>query len=383
LGNGDPVYNQTSPVAVADLTGARLTTTAVAVAAGSGATCAVLASGASECWGDNEQGQLGNSSFADQSTPAGVSGLTGGTPASAVSLGHVVATQPALPGVPSAVAGQSYSTTTIELSWSAPENDGGADITDYALEYRVVGAPGELEWVRVSHQHGATTTTLIEGLTSGATYAFRVAAITAAGQGAWSEESASVRTLRVPGTPGTPVIVSRTSTSITIRWSEASANGSAPVLYDVQYRAGSGSWSMLERADSSARTATATGLRAGSSYTFRVRAVTQAGWGAWSAVSAAAVAAGKPGLPGAVTASPTRRPGQLLVTWTASAANGAPSVRYEVAWRGRGDWSAPVRAQGRTYLITGLTKGVYAVRVTAITVEGSTPAIRTGINLPK
>jgi len=219
-------------------------------------------------------------------------------------------------------------------------------------------------------------------LTSGATYAFRVAAITAAGVGAWSEESASVRTLRLPGAPGTPGVLTRSPTSITMRWAEANANGSPVAVYQVQYRAGTGAWITLDRGDPLSRTATFTNLRTGASYTFRVRAGSMAGDGPWSPVSAAVVAAGKPGAPGALTAAPTKKPGQLLLTWTAAAANGAPPVRYEVSWRGRGEWSAPVRAQGRSYLITGLAKGVYSVRVTAITAEGSMAAVRGGVRVP-
>jgi alpha-tubulin suppressor-like RCC1 family protein len=61
------------PVAVGGLTGA------VALAAGYGHTCAVLADGTMRCWGENREGQLGNGTTADPGTPhpVTVSGITG------------------------------------------------------------------------------------------------------------------------------------------------------------------------------------------------------------------------------------------------------------------------------------------------------------------
>ncbi len=50
-------------------------TDAVAVAAGSGQSCAVLTSGTVRCWGNNNQGQLGNNSTTDSLVPVTVDGL--------------------------------------------------------------------------------------------------------------------------------------------------------------------------------------------------------------------------------------------------------------------------------------------------------------------
>ncbi|WP_416208860.1 RCC1 domain-containing protein [Chloroflexus sp.] len=73
-----------TPIAVSGLTGA------VAIAAGSAHTCAVLANGSARCWGNNDNGQLGNGTTTDRLTPVAVSGLTGAI-AIAAGLEHTCA----------------------------------------------------------------------------------------------------------------------------------------------------------------------------------------------------------------------------------------------------------------------------------------------------
>ncbi len=73
VGLGDHVY-QTTPVAVSGLASGA---SALASSAVSLHNCAVV-SGAAQCWGDNEAGELGNGSIIDSSIPVAVNGLTAG-----------------------------------------------------------------------------------------------------------------------------------------------------------------------------------------------------------------------------------------------------------------------------------------------------------------
>jgi hypothetical protein len=69
LGNGT-ITNSSTPATVSTLSNA------VAIAAGGAHTCAVLSDGSGRCWGDNTWGQLGNGTTTNSSTPATVSTLS-------------------------------------------------------------------------------------------------------------------------------------------------------------------------------------------------------------------------------------------------------------------------------------------------------------------
>ena len=90
----------------------------------------------------------------------------------------------------------------VTLAWTAPESDGGADISGYeyrqsttAGDYSVTGA---VDWTAISSSDASTISHIADGLTNGDTYYFEVRAVNAAGAGAASDEiSATPRT--VPG----------------------------------------------------------------------------------------------------------------------------------------------------------------------------------------
>ena len=85
LGDGTRT-RQLTPVAVSGLTSGVL-----AIAAGSNHTCALLATGGVQCWGQNDSGQLGDGTLAVKSVPVDVSGLTSGVAAITTSEGHTCA----------------------------------------------------------------------------------------------------------------------------------------------------------------------------------------------------------------------------------------------------------------------------------------------------
>ena len=88
-------------------------------------------------------------------------------------------TAPAAPGV-SATSG---STTSLDVTWIAPGNDGKLEIASYDLQYRVVGDAG---WTAGPQDVTGTTTAAIAGLTAHTDYQVQVHATNEEGDSDWS-----------------------------------------------------------------------------------------------------------------------------------------------------------------------------------------------------
>ncbi|MBN1439631.1 MAG: hypothetical protein JW929_09500 [Anaerolineales bacterium] len=84
LGNGTRTRSGI-PVAVAGLSGV------VEIAAGGAHTCARLEDGGVKCWGDDQSGQLGDGGYGNQTAPVDVDGLAGGAVRIASGFGHTCA----------------------------------------------------------------------------------------------------------------------------------------------------------------------------------------------------------------------------------------------------------------------------------------------------
>ena len=99
--------------------------------------------------------------------------------------------KPVAPAMPTVTA-TSGSTTSLDVSWTAPANAGRPAITGYKVEYRP-GVSGS--WL--THAHAGTgTTATIAGLTAATSYQVQVLAVNSDGDGAWSGPGS--------GTTGTP-----------------------------------------------------------------------------------------------------------------------------------------------------------------------------------
>ena len=84
------------------------------------------------------------------------------------------------PGAPTGLTATADGQTEIDLSWTAPSDNGGADITGYRIEVSSNGS----SWSDLVANTGSITTSYSHtGLTAGATRHYRVSAINSAGTG--------------------------------------------------------------------------------------------------------------------------------------------------------------------------------------------------------
>ncbi|MDE2979572.1 MAG: cadherin-like beta sandwich domain-containing protein, partial [Gemmatimonadota bacterium] len=108
------------------------------------------------------------------------------------------------PGAPTGLTTQATDTTTISLSWTAPEKTGGDDILGYQIE---VSPDGQDNWTVLSADTTSTATTYDHtGLSAGDTRYYRVAAINSIGTGMAS----AVESGQTQSAPTDPTLVSNT-----------------------------------------------------------------------------------------------------------------------------------------------------------------------------
>ena len=278
---------------------------------------------------------------------------------------------------------------SVTLRWQAPSSNGGSPITHYVVRYEAPGAevddPPEDSGVVTTN--GPVLTQTVSGLTRGRSYEFTVEAVNAAGAGDLSETvTATPRSPRpgpgpappttVPGAPGA-LEATPGDRQVGLAWTAPDDDGGAPVTgYQVQVD--EGEWADTA---STATRYTVEDLMNGTSYTFRVRALNEAGAGAQSeAVTATpATPATVPGAPRNLTVHAGDR--EVTLRWDAPEDDGGAATAHEFRRRAGdaafGAWTAipdsgADGAHAREYKVTGLDNGTaYTFEVRALNEAGA------------
>ena len=277
------------------------------------------------------------------------------------------ATAPDAPAVVTATGG----TKQAVVSWVAPANN-GSGIRDYLIQY---SSNGGVAWNNFSDGTSRSTTATVTGLADNTTYIFRAAAVNYIGTGPWSTASGSVTTNALPGSP-TGVSGTPGNEEIALSWTAPSSDGGDSITgYRVEYTPSGGSASFVNTG-SSLTSYTVSGLSNGTSYTFRVAAITAVGTGPYSSASSSlSPLATVPGAPTTLNGSPGD--GQVSLTWASPSNNGGSSITdyvVEYSSNSGSTWTAfsHSASSAASIIVTGLTNGTsYKFRVAAVNSAGT------------
>ncbi|MFM9151402.1 MAG: trypsin-like serine protease [Candidatus Planktophila sp.] len=213
-------------------------------------------------------------------TTATVTGLEAGTQ-------YTFRVTPSISGAVSAAAATSSNSTTtnfqkvtaavavpsttnyanVGLSWTAPTITTGLD--NYQIEVSTDGTT----WVRFERTASTTTTATVTGLAFATSYRFR---ITPSFNATLDANGSAITNIISTGSPSVSNVVaskiSGNNTALSVTWNPpAMTTGLA--TYKVEVSTDGTTWSEFVRANSTATSATVTGLTAGTSYRFRITPV--------------------------------------------------------------------------------------------------------------
>lgn len=188
----------------------------------------------------------------------------------------------AFPATPAITAGVYVSNTIATINFNAPATTGGRNVRDYIVEYRLAA---DSAWTRIFDAVSTSNTAVqVTGLTDSEAYKFRVAAVTAVGQGPWSAEFDYTHNPTVPYQVGAVTKIMGNAKAY-LSWAAPVDGGRAITDYLVEYKLTSEptTWTTFADGTSTTASATVTGLTNDSSYDFRVSAINEIGTGPVSA----------------------------------------------------------------------------------------------------
>jgi hypothetical protein len=176
------------------------------------------------------------------------------------------------------IAVASTTKLTVTLTWEAPDN-GGSSITKYSIYYTQTVPYSLLEDFVYS---GTTATYTTPTLTTGVLYYFYVIASNGAGASSQSNVVSSYAAV-APAAPTAVNKVATDSTSITLGWAyEVDTNGGTAIKnFEVYYDIGSG-YSLLISVGPTVNQYIHSGLTSGSTISYKVRALSEFGYGDFS-----------------------------------------------------------------------------------------------------
>jgi hypothetical protein len=287
---------------------------------------------------------------------------------------------PTAPQPPTNLSATSASSSQINLSWSAPNNNGGSPITGYEIERSTDS--GSTWSTIVSNSASSSTTYSDTGLAANTSYLYRVSAINSVGTSSPSNtSSATTGTMATAPQPPTGLAANTISSSqINLSWTAPSNNGGSVITgYEIERSQDNGStWAVIvSNTGSTATTYSDNGLVASTTYTYRVSAINSVGISSPSNTASATtdVQTFVPQPPTGLTASSVSS-STINLSWNSPGNDGgSPIIGYKIERStNSGAWSTIVSNTGSTsttYADNGLLPLLtYTYRVSAINSVG-------------
>ena len=140
-----------------------------------------------------------------------------------------VTTEPVAPGPPSPPQLRDKpKSNSLHLSWAAPENDGGASITEFEID---MTSPDN---TTRSVYRGRDTECVVASLMPGRPYLFQVRAQNRAGPGAWSSPLEVISGAGPPDRPKEPRAAAKSGSTATVAWEQPINNGAIISSYRLE-----------------------------------------------------------------------------------------------------------------------------------------------------
>ena len=274
---------------------------------------------------------------------------------------------------PRNLACSNLAANTATLTWTAPSDNGGLNITDYKVETSRDGTT----WVTITRPASTNTNINLTGLSPRTTYLARVSALNSQGFSETTQfEFTTLAT--VPTAPLTLTTSSLASNSLTLSWQLPLSNGGANITdYKVEFAVGtSNTWTEIQHTPSNNLAFNVTSLRSNQAYRFRVSAINEGGVGAASNIVSITTLAGPPHEPTNLTASAATATGASLA-WVAPSNTGGVRLsdyQIQLSRDGGNTWTTVTKrvSTSVTLALTGLASATtYQVRVAAVNARGA------------
>ena len=233
--------------------------------------------------------------------------------------------------------------TTVTLTWSPPENDGGSDITGY--EYQV----DEEDWEDAGAADARSV--VVSDLENIRLYAFSVRAVNGTGPGAAATVEAKPRAAITAPTALRDLAAEPGDTRVELTWSPPADDGGSDLTGYQFQGGGTTNWLTLPATDPGPLGFF--NLENGREYTFSMRAVNRIGPGPTASVKA--TPRGPPSAPRNLAASPGDT--EVTLTWEPPEEDGGSDVtgyEYQVDEE---DWKDGGTADARSVVVSDLENG--------------------------